>query len=155
MAIRPCIATALYVLFLVACGDGAPEGGDTSSPETTLETSMPPPAAPSTSRTVHVTSTSPPEARLALIASGVNPVHGSMIGHFARLLDRLEPRCEETRDQIADLAVEAREELRIRQGIEVGLMAILVNINNDIPAQAAGSRVRCSEVAGRGHKNDQ
>jgi hypothetical protein len=37
----------------------------------------------------------------------------------------------------------------------VGLMAILVNINNDIPAEAAGSRVRCSEVAGRGHKNDQ
>jgi hypothetical protein len=155
MAIRPCIAGALYVLFLVACADAASEGRDTSSAETTLGSSAPPPAAPSTSRTVHVTSTSPPEARLALIASGVNPVHGSTIGHFARLLDRLEPRCEESREQIADLTVEAREGLRLREGIEVGLMAILVNINNDIPAEAAGSRVRCSEVAARGHKNDQ
>jgi hypothetical protein len=68
------------------------------------------------------------------------------IYQFLSLLDSLERKCSNSRQQIADATVAAHEQLK-EKGVRMTLMEVMRNLNNAIPAEAARSRVSIAEIA--------
>lgn len=76
-------------------------------------------------QTVRVTSSSPPEAKLAAILHDSRTLPAVTIRQYASFLDRLEPRCRQSRTRIADMVVASRDQLRERYRKRMTLLAFL------------------------------
>jgi hypothetical protein len=70
--------------------------------------------SPLSSQNVTVTDASPPEAKLAAIDRNTRVIPRAVIQEYARLLDRAEPRCTQSRMRIADMIVAGTRELLSR-----------------------------------------
>jgi hypothetical protein len=75
-----------------------------------------------TAQTTTVTSSSPPEAKLAAIDKGSPVVSTSAISQYARVLDRLDSKCTESRTRIGDIAVKGVES-RLRDTLVEEMLA--------------------------------
>ena len=76
-------------------------------------------------QTVRITSSSPPEAKLAAIDHDSRTLPAVTIRQYASFLDRLEPRCRQSRTLIADMVVASRDQLRERYRKRTTLLAFL------------------------------
>ncbi len=66
-----------------------------------------------------------------------------LVGQFKQQLDMAEPRCTETRLQLADLAVLTHDQLA-KSGVQESHLSILADVTAAIPD--AGPRLKCAEV---------
>ena len=95
---------------------------------------------------VRVTSTSPPEAKLAAIDTQSPTVSQALVNVYATLLDRLDQKCPEDRSFIGDIAVKGVQLLESEKDVKMTLLQFLAAMDKSIPAEAAG-QVRCTEIA--------
>lgn len=94
---------------------------------------------------VHVTSSSPIEAKLAVIDAGSAIVQQSTIRAYGRLLDRADAKCPERRTMVADMAVKGTQ-LLAKEGESVSVREMLSAINESLEGEAASLGIKCSEV---------
>ncbi len=77
------------------------------------------------------------EHKLAVIQRGVVSEDDQLVSAFTQVLDRLESKCPETRQQIADMGVRAQE-LLTEENINEPLLDVFLNIAASIPSEAPG-----------------
>jgi hypothetical protein len=75
-----------------------------------------------------------PEYQLAALDQGTPTVSDSGVAPYARVLDRLEPKCAESRSRIGDFAFTAREQLA-EEGVTESLLSILQSVDASIPGE--------------------
>ena len=87
------------------------------------------------------------EYQLATINAGYRvESYDPTIAQFSSLLDSLERKCANSRQQIADATVAAQDLLR-KKGVKLKLIDVMRNLNDAIPEEAAGSKLSIAEVA--------
>ena len=82
-------------------------------------------SSPSLAQEVTVTGSSPPEAKLAALEAGSNKVSTATVRRYAAYLDRLEPRCQQPRTQIAEIAMGAGDTLQNQYRKSMSYLQIL------------------------------
>jgi hypothetical protein len=84
-----------------------------------------------------------PEYKLAVIDEGgyVDPAD-PVVDRFARVLDKLQRKCSDSRSFVGDMAVRSQE-LMAEEGVRESLLSILTNVNRSIPRKLGRS---CSDI---------
>lgn len=99
-----------------------------------------------TKQTVAVTSSSPPEAKLAAIDTDNTEVPPSTVQEYKKLLDDLDQKCTENRAQIGDIAVKGVQ-LFSEKKITMTLLKFLESMNGSMPEGSQTLNLRCAEIA--------
>jgi hypothetical protein len=97
-------------------------------------------------QTVTVTSSSPPEAKLASIDAGSKVVQQSTVRQYARLLDDLDRKCKENRTQIGDFAAKGVE-LLAEKKVTMTYLKFLQSMNGSMPEGSEKLNLSCAEIA--------
>lgn len=119
------ISLALLAFFLFLAVGSTEEDGQTpsSAPESTLEN------------------------KLAVIHRGGYVANDDpLVMRFARVLDRLEAKCPESRQRLADMGVKGRQ-LLLERNIDEPLLAVFENWRGSIPDEVEKGDVgECSQI---------
>jgi hypothetical protein len=102
------VASGLAALLLIACGNSSPAVGNAGSNRW--------------------------EYKLASIEKGgLVAENDPLVGSFGAALNSLEPKCKDSRERIADMAVTTQKLLK-EKGISLSLLRILQDVNRSIPS---------------------
>lgn len=96
---------------------------------------------------VLVTSASPPEAKLASIDAQSTTVARATIDRYTKILNELEKRCPESREQIANFAVTGVKILKESKGVVMTQLQFLDAMNGSLPPGSESLGVKCAEIA--------
>lgn len=104
------------------------------------------PLTVSFAQNVRVTDSSPPEAKLAAIDQGSTVVSRSRIRDYGRPLNRLDQKCKEPRERIADYAVKGVELLKEKKNVRMSILRFLQAMDESIPKGSESLDLSCAEI---------
>lgn len=133
------ISAVPLILAALVAGCGADSAGDPAPPVEaagTEEVSAPAEQDPSGSGIREVTGASPMEEKLAAIDAGSPMVPESLIAEYVAVLDRLEPKCKQPREEVAGFALTGVNLLKKDKGIEMPVLRMLQSMDSAISPKA-------------------
>jgi hypothetical protein len=96
---------------------------------------------------VEVTTSSPPEAKLASLDAHTTTIPESTVRTYGSVLDQLDPKCTEDRERIGDIATKGVELLQGRKGVKMSYLKFLQAMNDSIPPGTESLNLKCAEIA--------
>jgi hypothetical protein len=100
---------------------------------------------PVAAQTVTVTSSSPPEAKLAAIDAHSKIVQQSAVRQYATLLDRLDRKCKENRVQIGDITAKGVQ-LLAEKRVTMTHLRFLQSMDGSMPEGSERLGLSCAEI---------
>jgi hypothetical protein len=93
---------------------------------------------------IQVTASSSIEEKLAALERNSQTLPREAIPPYRIGLDRLVPKCTESRDHIGDMALVGQRSIKERIGLDVSILTFLDEMNEAIPE---GIQMECASVA--------